>query len=262
MTETLRMSTLKKTLPLLTLALVLGACATTPTDSRRRGVEPGLYGIDGGRLVTVGQASSFEPAADLSDVSAMTWHPEARRFYAVADAKRSPRLVAVDPATGEATAIGPIRSFGLALTLIEALATGPDGSLYAAGGNSPFASNVLLTVDPETGKAKQVARIRGTIQDEADALAFAGDELYAVDGAGNSAALYRIDPETGQASRLSEPFPGAVTDLAYDPAGRRLVGASGKDGPLHTLTLDGSVGEMPAAGALTAVALIPATGSK
>ncbi len=262
------MNAAKKLPLLLIVSLLLGACATTSIDSRRRGAEPGLYGVADGRLITVGQSSSFEvlpkggkrnPAAETSDVGAMTWDPEAGRFYAVADASSKPRLIAIDPATGEATAIGPIATFGIGLTLADALALDPrDGSLYAAGGKSTFAANILLKVDPATGKAQQVARIRGTIQDEVDALAFAGDELYAVDGAGNSAALYRIDTDTGQASRVSQPFPGSVTDLAFDPAGQRLVGAPGADGTLFTFSLDGDVGEMPAAGAPTAVAIIPA----
>ncbi len=264
MTETSPMSTPAKPLQLLALSLLLGACATTTVDSRRRAPEPGLYGVADGRLVTVGKASSSrararrDQAAAIDDVSAMTWDPATQRFYAIAGGSRRPRLIAVDPATGEATAIGPIASFGLGLTIADALAIDPRGKLYATGGASTFASGVLLTVDPATGAAKQVARIRGTIQGEVDAMTFAGDELYAVDSAGNSAALYRIDPDTGKASRVNEPFPGTVTDLAFDPASRRLFGVQGKDAPLITLSLDGDVGEMPAAGELRAVAIIPA----
>ncbi len=242
---------------LLALTLLLGACATTST--RRGAPEPGLYGVAGGRLVAVGKAAGFDPSAAIDDVSAMTWHSESRRFYAIAGASRKPRLIAIDPATGEASEIGPIETPGLKLTIADAIAVDAQGKLYAAAGKSSFASGVLLNVDPATGAAKQLARIRGTIQDEVDAMAFAGGELYAVDGAGNSAALYRIDPDTGQASRISAPFPGSVTDLAFDPASRRLFGARGVDEPPFIFSLDGDVSEMPAAaGALTAVAIVPA----
>ncbi len=259
----------RQSILLLAGALLLGACATTPIDRPRGAPEPGLYAVSGDsllavsgvRLISAGD-QSFAASTDLDDVGAMTWDPKTGRFYAVADASSKPRLIAVDPGTGEATSIGPIVAPSLELTLAEGLALDPrSGILYAAGGESDFASNVLLRVDPATGEARLIARIRGTIQDEVDAMTFAGGELYAVDGAGGSTALYRIATDTGKASRASQPFAVTVTDLAFDPAGQRLIGIRGAGGPLVAISLDGTLSEIPdATGALQAIAVIPAAG--
>ncbi len=253
-------------------ALLLCACATSTTTGglRSSGSAAGVYGIAGDRLLTLGEVPGFAPPAggqskpvELSDVGAMTYDPGTRRFYAIADASSKPRLIAVDPATGEATAIGPVETPGLKITIADAIAVDPrDGTLYAAGGKSTFASNVLLRVDPETGAAEQVGPIRGTIQDEIDAMAFAGGELYAVDGGGNSSALYRLDTGTGQASRIGEPFAGAVTDVAFDPISQRLIGAQGTSGSLLSISLkSATVSELQATAPVTAVAVIPLAAS-
>ncbi len=248
---------------LLVATLLLGACATS-TMVERRGGSPaaGIYGISAGRLVMIGSAPSAEGTAPIDDAGALTYDPLTQTFYAVAGASSKPRLLAIDPTTGEARTVGPIEEPKLDLTLVEGLAFNPDdNTLYAAGGESTFASNVLLTVDPASGEARQVARIHGTIQDEVDAMTFADGSLYAVDGAGNAGALYRIDPETGQASRLGKPFAQTVVDLAFDPAGNRLYGARGKEGSLVVISIFGdSVGEIPATGGvLNALAIIPSS---
>lgn len=257
------MSTSTRLIPLLALALLCVGCATTDVGHHRGAPVGGLYGIAGDRLFAVRGGGSFATSPDLGDVGALAWAPKAGRFYAIADATSKPRLITVDPTTGEATAIGPIATPSLELTLAEGLAVDPrDGTLYAAAGESTFASNVLLNVDPATGEAQLIAQIRGTIQDEIDAMAFAGDALYAVDGAGGSSALYRIDSETGQASRASDPFAVTVTDLAFDPAGGRLVGTRGNDGQLFAISLDGTVSEIATeARALEAIAIIPTDSS-
>ncbi len=242
--------------------LLLGACATTSPNQRSPAA--GVYGVSGDRLVMIGSGSApSTAAAEMTDVGALTYDPGAGTFYAVADATSSPRLIAIDPTTGEARAVGAIEAANLDLTLVEGLAFNPgDSTLYAAGGESTFASSVLLIVDPATGAARQVARVRGTVQDEVDAMTFAGDALLAVDGAGGSSALYRIDPDTGQASRLGEPFADTVVDLTFDPAGRRLFGARGTDDPLLIISLDGeSLGELAAGAGLSALAIIPPAGN-
>lgn len=254
------MSVHRKALQLLVVALVLGACATTSKIGRPPEPAAGVYGIDHGKLVAVNGSSDTAGAEALGNIGAMTYDPEARRFYAIASEPNQPGLIAVDPSTGEATAIGPIETTGVNLTLVEGLAFDPlSSTLYAAGGASTFASNILLTVDVATGKAQQVARIRGTIQDEVDAMTFVDGVLYAFDGAGNSSALYRLDLDTGQATRISKPFAGTVADMAFDPAGRRLLGVQGSDGRLLSISLDGEgIQELPtSAESLTALAIIP-----
>ncbi len=260
----------------LLIAVLLGGCASTPVDrtpTRIPGRSPapssdaaaaGLYGITDGRLLGLSRGSKLKgegnAAEKLEDVSSMAYSAKSRRFFAIADASSQPRLVAFDPASGESISIGPIEVPDLDLTLAEALAFNPkDGQLYAAGGDSAFASDVLLVVDPATGQARQIAGIRGTIQNEIDAMTFVGDVLYAIDGAGQSAALYRIDSETGEALRVSEPFTAAVTDLAFDIARNRLIAAQGSQGPLLAISLDGQkIDDLPnKTSEVTAVALVP-----
>ncbi len=248
-------------LRLLLAAVLLGACAThTMTPPPEPPPEPGLYGVAGGRLVKVGDPRELAAAAELDGVAAMTYDPTARRFYAVANGSGQPQLIAVRPSTGEVTAVTPIESPDLELTLVEGLAFHPpSGTLYATGGSSTFASNVLLAVDPATGEARQIGRIRGTIQEEVDAMAFAGAGLVAVDSAGNSSALYRLDPDLGHATRLAAPFPRSVADLAFDPTNGRLYGVDGDGGRLLAISLDGQrIEEMPAgAEPMSALAVVP-----
>ncbi len=258
---------------LLAIALLLGACATNSIKPRRQPPAAGVYGVSDDRLTMIGGAPSsgatvsgatVPGATVIDDVGALTYDPRTLTFYAIADASSKPRLTAIDPNTGEAMAIGPIEAPGLDLTIAEGLAFNPgDNTLYAAAGESTFASNVLLTVDPATGKARQVARIRGTIQNEIDAMAFADGVLHAVDGAGNVSALYRIDLITGRASRLGRRFAHAVVDLSFDPGSRRLVGTQGTDGPLLAFSIAGeSAGEMAInAGVMSALEIIPSAGN-
>ncbi len=255
-------------LPLLAVLFLLGACASTGVSRKaaaRTGPEPGLYGVRGDALVHLDVGGAIgEASAELEDVSALTYDPYAGRFYGIADASSQPALIAVDAATGEATRIGVIDVVGLELTLVEAIAYHPvERTLYAAGGKSAYASTVLFTVDPETAEGQQAARIRGTMQDEVDAMTFAGDVLYAADGAGGSSAIYRLDLITGQASRVGKSFAGTVTDLAFDPATRRLIGTSGAGEPLIAFSLgDGNLAELPAAGEpVRALAFVTAPGA-
>jgi DNA-binding beta-propeller fold protein YncE len=250
---------------LLTAAL-LGACATHTLVPPPTGPvpapepEPGLYAITIGRLVKIGDPRELAPSPALTRIAAMTYDPATRRLYAVTNTQSQPRLIAVNPTTGEAEVIAPIESPDLKLKLVESLTVDPrSGTLFAAGGDSTFASNVLLTVDPATGRARQVAQIRGTIQREVDAMTFVDTTIFSIDGAGNSSALYRLDPQLGQATRVATPFPRTVSDLAFDPASRRLYAVQSPDGRLLTISLDGQqVDVMPApAGGLSAVAVIP-----
>ena len=257
---------------LLLAAALLGACAThtvtppppvpevAPESTPEPAPQPGLYGVVIGRLVQFGDPRELAPATELTGVTAMTYDPATRRLYAVSNASGQPRLIAVSPTTGEATVIATIECPDLDLTLVEGLAVHPrNGTLYASGGDSTFASKILFTVDPATGEARQVARIRGTIQEEVDAMVFVDQAILAVDSAGGSSALYRLDPDVGRATRAGAPFPHTVTDLAFDPANRHLYAVQAGAGRLLEVSLDGrDVGVMPApAGGLNALAVIP-----
>ncbi len=253
------MNSIRAWIQLLIVLFLLGACASTDvrrTTQEPTGPEPGLYGIRGGSLVRLapdGGAIGAQPSAELADVTALTFDPFTERFYGVSGTSSAPTLIAIDAGTGEATSIGTIDVPGVHLTLVEAIAFHPgERTLYAAGGRSTYRCNVLFTVDPATAKGQQVARVQGTIQDEIDAMTFAGDVLYAVDGAGGSSALYRLDTITGQASRAGNPFSGTVTDLAFDPSARRLLGASKAGGLLLTFSPGGEMSETETPGGLEA----------
>ena len=256
------LSTVRGLFLLLIIAGLLGACATSTGSRWGKPKEPatGLYGVADGKLVYLGDSEqNLKDAAEIDSVSALTYDPTAKQFYALAGAKSQPRLVALDPATGAVSAIGLLTLPDLRLTLADALAFDPkSGMLYAAGGRSTFASNVLLTVDPATGEAQQIGPIQGTAQSEADAMAFVDGTLYAIDSSGKTSTLYRIDTDTGEATRVGESFGKSVTDLAFDATTRRLIGAQ-SDGPPLTISLDAeNIGEMPdTAGAATALAIIP-----
>ena len=218
-------------LKLASLALLLAACASGAMRREEAPEEPPvLYGVAGNQLVRVdpadGAATAVASSPELTDVGALTYDPGLDVFYAIADAGSDPRLIAIEPATGEVITIGPIDLPAVDLSIAGGLAYDPaDGRLYAAAGRSDFASNLLLEVDVATGEATELGRIRGTVQDDVDALTLVGGTLCAVDSAGRSSALYEIDRVTGAASAVGTTFPGVTTALAHDAAGRRLIAA-------------------------------------
>lgn len=250
MMSTLRPTTVRL-LKLAAVALLAGACASggaPPTTALEK--EPSrLYGIAGSHLVRIdpgdGSATAVQSSPDLADIGALTYDPGLDSFYAVAAATTDPRLIAIDRATGEVTTIGPIDLPSRDLTLAEGLAFDPrNGRLYAAAGHaaagrSDFSSDRLLEVDVTTGGAIEIARIRGTHQDEADALAFAGGTLYAIDTAANSSTLYTLDLETGEASATGTTVRGAVAGLTDGAPGQRLYGVLSGSRQLFALPLAG-----------------------
>jgi len=133
-------------------------------------------------------------------------------------------LVAIDPATGAGTAIGPTCAYGL-----SALAIAPDGTIYAIESGAPHRpSSRLYTLDAATGSASLI----GTIGlNSLTSLAFnPNGTLYAVvrpNGGLTEQAIYTINTTTGAptlVTNLSENV-GALAFahdgtalVAYDPA--------------------------------------------
>jgi hypothetical protein len=231
MLETSRTSTRSRWIA---VVLILSGCASggtreTPAAvSRKAFADATLFGVAGDRFVAVdpdtGTATELATSRDLWEVGALTYDPASRTFYAVAHASSDPELIAIDRDRGETRKIGPIDLPTLDLTLVEGLAFDPvDGVLWATGSRSTFASERLLTIDVATGAAKMVGPIHGTAQNDVDALIAVGGKLYGADAAGNSSAVYQIDKHSAQASLQPRRFPRAVTDLAFDPDGRRLL---------------------------------------
>ncbi len=264
----------RRLLKLAAVALLAVACASGGVRESAPQEPWLLYGIAGSHLVHIdpddGTTSALASSPDLDAVGALTYDPGLDTFYAVTSAATDPRLIAIDRTTGEVMKIGAIDLPGLDLTLAEGLAFDPgDGRLYAAAGRSEFASDRLLEVDVTTGGAVEIARIRGTRQGEADALAFAGGSLYAVDVAANSSTLYTVDRQTGEAEATGTRIRGAVAGLTRDATGQRLYGVLADSRQLVSLPLDGGeatiLGTTHDAAAfdgaeLTALALAPPLG--
>lgn len=246
-----------------TAALLLTACASSPVRQAPP-QEDTFYGVAGDRLVKIdpatGAATAVLTAGELRDVRALTWDPTAGTLYALAGADTDPRLVRIDPDTGVVETVGAIDPEDSDLGLAEGLAFDPaDGRLYATGpgpqrsrargGFATFASNQLLAVDVATGRARVVAAVRGTLQDELDALVAFQGRLYGIDAAAGVSHLYVIDAESGRASATGRSFPGVVQDLVFDPQRRRLLATvEGEPVLLAMAWGDGKVTEIPSTG--------------
>lgn len=234
----------------LAIALAIGCVSSGPRPPAEPEVQ--WIGVSGDHVLAFDAtqdavATLVSTSDELRDVGALTYDRSTRTLYAVTDHTRMPRLVALDRETGVATVVGPIVIPGdrARLSRVEGLAfNAEDGRLYAAGGTSSFASNRLLMVDPATGKARELARVQGTLQNEIDAMTFAGGELYATDGVAGATALYQIDLETGEATAQGEQFPQNPTDLGFHPDARRLLGTLALRRELVVLTLGGEATEL------------------
>jgi hypothetical protein len=253
MIESLRTSTRRWWIA--AVALTLSGCASSaPRETPAAASPPDfgaftLFGVAGDRFVGIdrrsGVATELASSADLWEVGALTCDPSSGTFYAVAHAASDPELIAIDGASGETRRIGRIDLPTLDLTLVEGLAYDPtDGVLWATGSRSTFASERLLKVDPATGKAEMVGMVRGTAQNDVDALVAIAGKLYGVDVAGSSGAVYEIDKRTAQASLQPRRFPRPVTDLAFDPGSRRILATVENDKMLQAMALNGQVIEL------------------
>ncbi len=227
----------------LTASLLVTACASRGPIQQTQG--HGLVGVAGNTFVAVdatsGVATEIATSTELTDVGALAYDPTTQTLYGVAVSTKRPKLITIDVETGEVTAIGTISLPQFYPTRVEGLAFDTsDGTLYAAGGRSAFASDRLLKIDTTTAQATEVARIRGTLQNEVDAMAFVGDELWATDSVAGSTVLYQIDLETGKASAISEPFTQKLTDMTLDPTTHHLLGTLDSKRTLVTMSLGGS----------------------
>lgn len=229
------------------VGVLLGVLLTTACSQHsNRSQPPRLHGIVGQQLVgldaSYGVGAALLTSPSLLDLGALTYAADCDCFYAVVGSTHDPVIMRLDPRTGAADQVAEMRLPDLNLNRVEALAWNPDQQLlYAAGGVSTFASNRLLSVDPKTGQVKDLGFIKGTVQGEADALAFAGGKLLAVDSAAQSSQLYALDlgPNRVQARALGSPFPGTVMDMEYDPDRSLLLAVEAVAGQLLTFDLQG-----------------------
>lgn len=225
----------------LSLILVTGC-------SRNQEITTGhaLHAVIGQQLVALdsshGVAAELLTSPQINDLGALTYAADCDCFYAVVDSTQRPTLVRLDRRSGEIKKITPLRLPDLAMNRVEALAWNPqENLLYAAGGVSAFASNRLFSVDPQTRRIRDLGPIKGTTQNEADALAFAQGRLLAIDSAAQMSQLFSFEllPERVRARPLGQPFAGTVTDMEFDPERSLLLAVEGSTGRLLTLNLEG-----------------------
>ena len=231
--------------PLIALGCSVGGGRKSPTSSP-------LVGSVGTQLAewtlknddSQVQAARLGPLDDptLARVTALAFDPEGEVFYGVVGTDRSVELVRFDrKRPTELTRIGPIQvkpRGTMAPWVAEALVWDPqEGDLLVAASklrHTPI-SSVLLRVDPETAEARIQSEIQGTEQNEADALALAGDTLLAIDNVVGRAKLYWIDLETGEARALGKSFTPAIEALAFDADTGSLFGIARGPGQLVRL---------------------------
>ena len=126
-------------------------------------------------------------------------------------------LRTIDPSTGITTFVVVV---GINW-IIEGIAFGDDGTLYAVGNHNLGESNRLFSVDTTTGTATWIATLPVP---DVDTLIFAPDGfLYGGDSIAGVADLYKIDPVSGSLTNLGATgitqFTGVMT--VPSPPGER-----------------------------------------
>jgi hypothetical protein len=128
----------------------------------------------------------------------------------------SSTLYRIDPATANATAVGPL---GIGLVFEGALQLAPNGIAYGANQGSS-SSPVLFTVNLDTGVATTIGTISGGVHD-INGLAWRSDGmLVGVDSTTNS--LLAINPANAQSSTIA-----ALSPTVGTRGGMAAVGDSG-----------------------------------
>ena len=212
-----------------------------------------LFGTDNDNLLVIHQPTGavFEVGSIGEPVHALAFDFNTGTLLGITDFIDNPTLIEIDQCTGATTPIGPVDLVdppgdgrlmeGLAFNL-------DDGILYGALGLTPhpasFRSHTLVTVDPTSGAAIEIAPITNTIQKEADALAFVEGTLYAPDCDGQKCFLYTLDHSTGIASLIARV--GLFGRNAYNPDTQTLYAFNPTT--LQLATID------PANGQVTVVA--------
>ncbi len=150
-------------------------------------------------------------------------------------------LYAVDPATGAATVIGPIRVGNTPIGVVAVASHPKTGAFYGiTAGLSPVIPRSLVTIDLATGAATLVARLAAAGSD----LAFGHDgTLYMWMPETNRVA--KVDLDTGDTTPLGPSGIQGVAGggIAVDPAGdMALIAATGATGTLDIVDLKTGMG--------------------
>lgn len=236
---------------LLLVPMILVGCSgstSRPAQPSQTLDSPGmLVGSAGERLVRVRAGGRLAPAkgswgSPFADLVSLAHDPSSGTFYGLAQAEHNVVLVAfVGTKPKELRTIGPLTGEGFTIRIAEAITWDAKGGrlLVAASRtrHTPI-SNLLFAVDPSTAEAVLLARIAGSEQNEADALAMVGNDLLMVDNVVGRARLFRLDVATGAATPLGGSFEPMVDELAWDPESGRLFGLARREGRLLALEPD------------------------
>jgi hypothetical protein len=171
-------------------------------------------------------------------------------------------LVLFDTDDASTQAIGPLGHAGIGYLSWDST-TGRLFGVRIVDGSGDGLSNLLMTVDPVTLEATQVATVTGTVQGDADRMFFVGDTLYVTDSylpaATFSTSLYTLNRATGVATLVAETTPEVhLIGITADPITMRVFGTDANDPPtlydvdLATAALT-EIGPVAQAGAIAAV---------
>lgn len=186
-------------------------------------------------LVLVDTSSASLQSLNSLDHSlrCLTYDPHTGTIYGISH-QYGPRLVTIDPVTGEASLVDTLRLAGGGnVYTSEAIAFNPaDSLLYCSCSLNGVdaGSEALALIDPVTAEVTPIGTFSGTVANDGDAMVFIDDTLYVIDdpGAGPS-YFYLVDHQTnpGQASQvgiLLDPRFNNVNDLTFQPDSRVLYG--------------------------------------
>lgn len=172
-----------------------------------------LYGVIADTFVELDpETGALREVGPTEPDARFGWDPAARKLRLIRSPGDAPSLGTMDPCTG-VISVGPaIRRDGVHVPRAEALAWRDDAQTMYVG----IENATLATLDPELGTATAVGNV-DTLQDDIDAMIFAGPTLYALDlDVPDVSELSRIDPGTATATRIADVAP-TLRRIAYDP---------------------------------------------
>jgi hypothetical protein len=239
------LSSLSAAAQTLYVATMRGQAASTPTTPNS--LVSGLYTVN----LATGTATFTAPlrinGLKSVGVTGLAVHPVTGQFYAITSAL-SPNnpsfLVTIDPASGDAGAIGELTQTG------SDIAFDANGVLYMW---IP-ASHRIATVNIKTG---QVTPLGAANKEEAlGGLAIDALGVAYVTPAGANGTLDTISLKTGELKTgptlKGAPFPGAITAMTFTPSGLLLAVNSNVGSPAQArlVTINTASGEISSIGTL------------
>ena len=117
-------------------------------------------------------------------------------------------------------------------------------TMYVSYGNSgsSYLSNRLGMINSTNGIITHISTISGSVDNEMDAIAFIGENLYGIDVAGEPSYLYSLNKTIARASTIGQVAGyNNINDIAYDATTDKLYAAAT---PARSLiTINPSTGE-------------------